>query len=380
MIVGVLGAGQLGRMLALSGIPMGMQFRFLSTSPDACAADVGELVVGSAFDDEAAIGQVARGGGGCDVVTYEFENIPARAIEIAARYAPVYPGALALTLAQDRVDEKNFFRSIGEGDIATPDFRAVSSRNELDAAASALGYPFVLKTRRFGYDGKGQRIIKSSEELDGAWGALGAHPGGLIAEQFVRFARELSVLGVRGRDGGTAVYPITENVHEGGILRTSIAPAPDLTPELRDRARDIVIRAMHEMDYIGVLAIELFEVVGEGERTLLVNEMACRVHNSGHWTMDASITSQFENHLRAVTGLPLGDTGMRPGVTHAGMVNLISDHPPLARLLGQDRQRVHLYGKAPKPGRKLGHLNFPTGDEEALRESMSRAETLIRRA
>lgn len=373
MIVGVLGAGQLGRMLALAGVPMGMKFRFLSTTPDACAGDVGHVVVGSSFEDEAAIGQVARGGGGCDVVTYEFENIPARAIEIAARFAPVYPGALALTLAQDRVQEKSFFRSLN---VPTPDFHVVSSRTELQAAADSLGFPFILKTRRFGYDGKGQRRIGAPADLDAAWDALGAHPAGLIAERFIAFDRELSVIGVRGRDGSTGVYPITQNVHDAGILRTSVAPAPNLTPELAERAHDIVISAMHELDYVGVLAIELFQRGDE----LLVNEMACRVHNSGHWTIDASITSQFENHLRAVAGLPLGDTSMRPGVTRAGMVNLISDHPPISRLLALHDARLHLYGKAPKPGRKLGHINFAAGDEEALRESMSQAEALIRRA
>ncbi len=370
MIVAVLGAGQLGRMLALAGVPLGMKFRFLSTSPGACAGDVGEVVVGPRFDDEDSIKRLVKGE--ADIVTYEFENIPARAIEVAARYAPVLPGALALTLAQDRVDEKTFFRSI---DIGTPDFHAVATRHDLDAAADAIGCPFVLKTRRFGYDGKGQRVIKSRDELDSAWEALGAHEGGLIAERFIRFDRELSVIGVRSSRGETAVYPITQNVHRGGILHNSIAPAPGLPGALAERANEIVTRAMHEMDYAGVLAIELFEVGGD----LLVNEMAPRVHNSGHWTIDGAQTSQFENHLRAITGLPLGPTSMRPGITHAGMLNLVGDHPPVSKLLTVPGARVHLYGKASKPGRKVGHLNFGAASESAVRASMEAAGTMLPR-
>ncbi len=368
MIIGVLGAGQLGRMLALAGLPLGMRFRFFSTTADACARDVGEVVVGSSWEDESALERFALG---VEVVTYEFENVPVGAVEIVSRHAPVLPSARALALAQDRVEEKSFFRSLGVG---TPEFSAVSTRAELDAAALELGYPFVLKTRRMGYDGKGQRVVRGATELDAAWGALGSGAAGLIAEAFVKFARELSVIGVRGRDGETAVYPVTENVHREGILRSSVAPAPGLSDAAEKSARAIVTGAMEALGYVGVLAVELFEVNGG----LLVNEMACRVHNSGHWTMDGAETSQFENHLRAVAGLPLGGVGMRPGVARAGMVNLIGDHPALGAMLGVEGARVHLYGKEPKPGRKVGHVNFAAGDDAALRAAMGAMERLIR--
>lgn len=371
MIVGVLGAGQLGRMLGLAGLPMGIKFRFLSDSPGACAGEVGELIVAgqAGFEDEAAIERLASG---ADVITYEFENVPARAVEIASRFTPVHPPGRALELAQDRVEEKSFFRSLG---VATPEFRAVSARADLDDAASMLGYPFVLKTRRMGYDGKGQRVVKSVGDLDAAWSALGAHPSGLIAERFVKFDRELSVIGVRGRDGALAVYPLTENVHRDGILHASVAPAPNLTRGLRDEAERIIAGAMETLGYVGVLAVELFQA---GDR-LMVNEMACRVHNSGHWTMDGAETSQFENHLRAVCGLPLGSAAMRPGVVRAGMVNMVGSVPPLSDLLSLAEPRVHLYGKPPKPGRKVGHVNFAVGSDEALRAAMAGAERMIRR-
>ncbi len=315
-------------MLALAGIPLGLRFRFLDPSPDACAGDVGELLAG-AYDDETLLDRLADGAA---VVTYEFENVPVA----AARRLGALPDARALEQAQDRLREKELFRRLG---IPTARFGSLEQ----------TGVPALVKTRRLGYDGKGQRVAEKVEPL----------AADELAEEIVPFARELSLVAARGRDGAIAFYPLTENVHRDGILRLSRVPAAD-APE--DAARDYATRLLEELDYVGVLALELFEVDG----SLLANELAPRVHNSGHWTIDAACTSQFENHLRAVLGLPLGST---EPTTPAAMVNLVGAAPPLAELLALPRARVHLYGKEPRPGRKLGHVTLLDPDEATLAEA-----------
>lgn len=345
-LVAVVGGGQLGRMLALAGIPLGLRFRFLEPSPDAPAHRVGE-VIQAPYDDWDGLDRLAAG---AQVVTYEFENVPVEAARRLSGSAPVHPAPAALAMAQDRLTEKEAFRNL---DIETAPFLPVDSREALEAAVGALGYPAVLKTRRMGYDGKGQQVLSAEADLDSAWERLGGRP--LILEGFVPFDRELSILAVRGLGGEVAFYPLVENQHESGILVRSMAPAPAVTGSLQEAGQGIARRVLEHLDYVGVLAIELFQV---GDR-LLANEMAPRVHNSGHWTQDGAVTSQFENHLRAILGLPLGSTGVRG--EGAAMVNLLG-HPPLrSRILAVPGAHLHLYDKEPRPGRKVGHVNLVDG-------------------
>ena len=327
-LVACIGGGQLGRMLGLAGIPLGLDFRFLDPAPDAPAQAVGELVV-AAFDDELALRRLAKD---ADVVTYEFENVPAA----AARALGAVPDATALEQTQDRLDEKRLFRRLG---IPTPEFESPPT-------------PALAKTRRLGYDGKGQRLISSLDELR----------ADEIAEELVEFRRELSIVAVRSTTGETAFYPLTENTHRDGILRVSRAPAAD-APE--DEACRYATSLLDDLGYAGVLALELFETT---DGRLYANELAPRVHNSGHWTIEGARTSQFDNHLRAILGLPLGSTETPEPVA---MVNLIGGTPPLDTLLRIPGAHVHLYGKQPRPGRKLGHVTLVGAAVEALDSLLS---------
>jgi 5-(carboxyamino)imidazole ribonucleotide synthase len=361
MKVGILGGGQLGRMLALDGLPLGLEFRFLEPASDPPAGHLGDVVVG-AYDDPGAVDRFSPG---LDVVTYEFENVPVESAHRLEASLPVHPAPAALDMAQDRLAEKEGFRSLG---IGTAPFVPVSSLEDLRKAADELGFPSVLKTRRLGYDGKGQAVLRSPADLEPAWERIGGVP--LILEGFVAFDRELSIIGARGLDGSIEDYPLVQNHHEDGILRVSVAPAPDLNPELQDQA-DSIMRAVFEaLGYVGVLAIELFQV---GDR-LLANEMAPRVHNSGHWTQDGAETSQFENHLRAVTGMPLGSARARG---HSTMVNLLGSLPDLDRVLTLPGVHLHLYGKSPRPGRKLGHVNVVGEDPVAVAETVRQLKELL---
>jgi 5-(carboxyamino)imidazole ribonucleotide synthase len=358
MKVGILGGGQLGRMLALEGYRLGLRFRFLDPSPDGPASGLGEIVV-APYDDADALPVFSRG---LDVATYEFENVPVTTARALDARVPVLPPPGALQVAQDRVTEKQAFETLG---IPTATFVPVDHREELDAAAARVGLPAVLKTRRWGYDGKGQIVLRSHAEIPQAWEKLGGRP--LILERLVRFARELSVIGVRGKDGVAAFYPLMENEHRNGILHQTIAPAPVVSEPLQRKAERYLGELMERLEYVGVLALELFQ---EGDE-LLANEMAPRVHNSGHWTLDGAACSQFENHLRAICGLPLGSTA---ALGYAGMVNLVGVVPPVERLLAIPGARLHLYDKAPRPRRKLGHVNVLAEDPAALRESLERIE------
>ncbi|HZP81272.1 MAG TPA: 5-(carboxyamino)imidazole ribonucleotide synthase [Chthonomonadaceae bacterium] len=360
MRVGVLGGGQLGRMLALAGYPLGLHFRFLDPAPASPAGQMAECLP-AAFDDAEAL---ARFADGLEVVTYEFENVPAPSVRDLARRVPVSPPPEALETAQDRLSEKTLFQRLG---IPVPPFAPVETQADLEQALARIGLPAVLKTRRFGYDGKGQRALRAAEEASAAWEALGGK--GLIVEGFVDFEREVSILAVRGRDGATAFYPLVENHHAGGILRLSLAPAPALTPELQARAQDYAARVLDALNYVGVLAIEFFQQGGQ----LYANEMAPRVHNSGHWTIEGAETSQFENHLRAVLGLPLGST---QAIGYSAMINLIGTTPEPAAILALPQAHLHLYGKSPRPGRKLGHITLRADDRATVETQLARLRAL----
>ena len=350
--VAVLGGGQLGRMLGLAGIPLGVEFRFLDPTPDAPAGAVGHLVTGG-LSDEAALAETARG---AHVVTYEWEGVPATAAHFLARRVPVRPGAASLEASQDRLVEKETFRSVG---IPTVEFATVGSREELALAIAEVGLPAVLKTRRGGYDGKGQSVLRSVGDVDGGWSELGGSP--LILEGFVPFARELSIIAVRGLDDDVACWPVVENVHRDGILRVTRAPAPGLDDALQARAGELARLLLDRLDHVGVLAIELFERDGE----LLANEFAPRVQNSGHWTIEGAETSQFENHVRAVLGWPLGATNARGP---CAMLNCIGTMPDREAVLAIPGAHFHDYGKAPRPGRKLGHVTITAPHPAALTE------------
>jgi 5-(carboxyamino)imidazole ribonucleotide synthase len=361
--IGILGGGQLGYMLALAGYPLGLHFRFLDPSPEAPVGRIAQRVTAD-YTDQAALEKFSSG---LELVTYEFENVPVEAAHFLAERVPVYPPPAALEAAQDRLAEKNLFRKLG---VTTAEFAAVSSSAELDAALKTLGLPAVLKTSRMGYDGKGQWILRTAQDVAKAKSEL--PPVKLILERFVPFTRELSVLAVRSRNGETAIYPLVENHHRSGILRLSIAPAPRLDPPIQRAAENVAHRVLESLKYVGVLAIEFFEYQGE----LLANEMAPRVHNSGHWTIEGAITSQFENHLRAVLGLPLGSTGL---TGHCAMLNLIGDIPESAEVLAVPDAHLHLYGKSPRPGRKLGHVTLRAASPERLALRLSELPAFFHR-
>jgi 5-(carboxyamino)imidazole ribonucleotide synthase len=351
MKIGILGGGQLGRMIALAAYPLGVETRLFDPVPDSCGGQVTTLHVGR-YDDPEALKRFADG---LDAITYEFENVPVDAANRLMSHTPVYPPPQSLEVAQDRLIEKRYFRDYG---VPTPDFAPIESESDLREFAAHAGLPLVLKTRRMGYDGKGQVVVRAEDDFEASVSELGG--AGLIAEAFVRFEREVSILAVRARDGAIAFYPLVENRHREGILRISRAPAPEIDPELQTTAERYASDVLTALDYVGVLAIEFF--VDNGR--LLANEMAPRVHNSGHWTIEGAETSQFENHLRAVAGLPLGSTAARG---HSIMLNLIGTTPTTRAILTADSAHLHLYGKAPRAGRKLGHITL-RGDESSLLE------------
>jgi 5-(carboxyamino)imidazole ribonucleotide synthase len=351
-------------MLALAGYPLGMRFRFLDPAPGSPAGQIGEQIV-APYDDPAALAEFARG---LNVATFEFENVPWAAAHWLTDHVPTFPPPRALEIGQDRLAEKTLFQKVG---LEVHRFAPAESPQQLVAAIDAIGAPVVIKTMRGGYDGKGQALIRTPEEVRAAaqvWADLGGVP--LLVEKFVPFDRELSILGVRSRDGHVAAYPLVQNVHAAGILRMSTAPAPHVTQELQRRAEGYVHAVMQELSYVGVLAIEFFEVGGE----LLANEMAPRVHNSGHWTIEGAATSQFENHLRAIAGLPLGGTACRG---YSVMLNLIGGMPDPACILEIPGTHVHLYGKSARPGRKIGHVTIVDDDPNYAAESAARVQQVI---
>jgi len=379
--IGILGGGQLGYMLALAGYPLGLHFRFLDPSPEAPVGRIATRITAQ-FTDRSALKKFAAG---LELVTYEFENVPVETARFLAERVPVLPPPAALEAAQDRLNEKRLFQKLG---IATTEFAAVAGRDGLDGAVQQIGLPAILKTCRMGYDGKGQWILRNAEDIDAAKSELsaaktpaagkrkGAEPSQqnapFLLERLVPFTRELSVLAVRGRTGETAVYPLVENHHRAGILRLSLAPAPQLDRAIQHAAEDAARRVFDALQYVGVLAIELFEHEGR----LLANEMAPRVHNSGHWTIEGAVTSQFENHLRAVVGLPLGSTH---AIGCSAMLNLIGEVPDSAEVLAIRDAHLHLYGKSARAGRKLGHVTLRASSPEQLASRLAELPTYFHR-
>jgi 5-(carboxyamino)imidazole ribonucleotide synthase len=350
--IGVIGAGQLGQMLGYAGQSLGLEFVFLDPADKPPAATVGP-VLKYAFDSDEGLKKLASE---TDVITYEFENVPVAALAKLSPDTVVYPPAEALEHAQDRVAEKSLFGSL---DIPVAPYRAVDTVDDLRKAADALGLPIVLKTRRLGYDGKGQIIVRDAADIENAVAELGG--SALVAEQWVPFDREVSAIGARNVSGDIAVYPLTENEHRNGILSVSRAPA--VAGALGETATAYLTRLLNRLDYVGVLALELFVV---GDR-LLANEFAPRVHNSGHWTIEGAETSQFENHLRAILDMRLGSTAMRGC---AGMLNLIGNLPADCDALRSGPWHLHDYGKDPRPGRKLGHATVVTEDPQARDQAL----------
>ncbi len=364
--VGILGGGQLARMMALAGAPLGLRFLVMDTAADACAGQFAPLLVGD-YRDESALAEFASK---VDVATFDFENVPAESAEWLASRVPVFPNPRALAVAQDRLVEKSLFRELG---IPVGAFADVGSLDALRSEVDRLGGACILKTRRLGYDGKGQFRIKSPADVDAAWQALGAQAGtvGLIVEAFIPFERELSVVAVRGRDGEFRTWPLTENWHVDGVLSASLAPA-QVDAVLAEAAYAHARRLAESLDYVGVFALELFYRDGE----LLANEMAPRVHNSGHWTIEGAETSQFQNHLRAVLGLPLGETRT---LGHACMLNWIGEMPDAASVLQEAGGHWHDYGKEPRAGRKVGHATLRADDAAALAHALARVGVALGR-
>lgn len=343
--LGILGGGQLGRMLSQAASRLGFDVVILDPEENCPAARVSQGQIVAAYDDATALtvlGRVAK------AVTFEFENVPAASVErLVEGGASVSPGPRALAVAQDRVEEKTFLNGVG---AATVDFAPVDGLDDLVAGLERLGLPALLKTRREGYDGKGQIWIRAVSEAADAWHAIGQRPA--VLEARADFVRELSVIAARGRDGSMAVYPLGENVHQGGVLKTTLAPAA-VDPATGRRAREIAEAILNGLDYVGVLGVELFDL---GDGRLLVNEIAPRVHNTGHWTQDGCACDQFEQHIRAIAGWPLGPTAAHARVE---MTNLLGDEVEQWRTLAAEPDaRLHLYGKAEaRPGRKMGHVN-----------------------
>jgi 5-(carboxyamino)imidazole ribonucleotide synthase len=357
--VGIVGAGQLGRMMALAAYPLGLRCLFLDKSPDAPGAQVAPILVGE-LEDPQRLRELAERS---DVVTFDWENIAGAALDPLKKLTEIRPPVAALTASQDRLHEKALFTRLK---IPVAAHSAVDTKADLDSATRQLGVPGVLKTRRLGYDGKGQFVVRSREDIADAWTLMGAP--GLIYEKFQAFSREISIIGARSASGKIVYYPLSTNTHGDGVLRFGIAPF--VNPSLERSAKRYLKKVMEALDYVGVLTIEFFVVKGR----LIANEMAPRVHNSGHWTIDGSVTSQFENHMRAICDLPLGSTR---ALGHTAMVNFLGKMPDIERLLRIDGLAFHDYGKEPRPGRKLGHCTIVRATPTERNQALARALALV---
>lgn len=362
--IGVLGAGQLGRMLAIAGYPLGQKFGFYGTSDDEPSAMLGHMYKQS--DDTGSLTQLVEF---ADVITYESENTSIEQVREIAKHTPVYPAEKSLYMSQHRGREKGLFTHLG---IPCAPYRIIESLDALRRAVKELGLPAVLKTTTEGYDGKGQFVIKETEQVDQAWSEIGDRE--LVLEGFVNFHRELSMVAVRNEHNEHVYYPLVQNVHHDGILRYTIAPAREVSAEVQQQAEAYMQSLLDELDHVGVLTLELFET----DQGLVANEMAPRVHNSGHWTIEGAYTSQFENHVRAITGMPLGDTSPRQPL--AAMINIIGETGPVDKVLAMPNAFLHLYDKEERVDRKLGHINVLAVDEDSLYKDIQTLSAFLPKA
>lgn len=346
--IGIFGGGQLGRMLAQAALPLGLHCSFYEAGTDCPSAALGQVIDSTQPD---SLMQFVRS---ADVFSLEFENTPLADADALTAHKALYPPRQALAIAQNRLSEKALFDELS---IPVAAYSAIHTLVDLQQAAIRQGLPLVVKTATGGYDGKGQFVVRETAQIEQAWAELGqAAP--LVAESFVQFEREVSIIAVRAQDGEVRTWPLAENHHHQGILSHSIVPAPQ-SENLLPVAQDYITRLLNHLNYVGVLTLELF-VTKQG---LLANEMAPRVHNSGHWSIEGAVCSQFENHMRAVAGLPLGSTELiKPTV----MVNIIGQHPDRAEILALNGVHLHLYGKTERPGRKLGHITIMPADSSQL--------------
>lgn len=346
--VGIFGGGQLGRMLAQAALPLGIQCTFYEATQDCPAAALGKVI------DQSQPDSLQQFANSADVFSLEFENTPLADVDVLTQQHTLYPPRQALATAQNRLLEKALFDAL---DIPVAPYSAIHSLQDLQQAASTQGLPLVVKTATGGYDGKGQFVVREAAQIEQAWQELGrAAP--LVAESFVTFNREVSIIAVRGQDGEVRSWPLAENHHHHGILSHSIVPAPQ-SENLLPVAQDYITRLLNHLQYVGVLTLELFVT----EQGLLANEMAPRVHNSGHWSIEGAVCSQFENHMRAVAGLPLGSTAM---VKPCVMINIIGKHPQSSAVLALEGAHLHVYGKTERAGRKLGHITLVPADSATL--------------
>lgn len=355
--IAIFGGGQLGLMLANAARPLGIRSVFLEDAPNCPAALAGEVMTNADYDKFA---------NACDTFTLEFENTPLSSAQGIESHAKLYPPSQALFIAQDRLNEKNLFNELG---ITTVPFLAVNSQDELNAACEKLGLPLVLKTTRGGYDGKGQFVVRTQDDIKAAWAELGdaTKSAPLIAEGFINFSREVSLIAVRAQDGDIRYYPLVENTHHNGILAKTVAPAPS-AEHLNEQAQSSIKKLLEHLNYVGVMTLELF-VTDSG---LIANEIAPRVHNSGHWSIEGAVCSQFENHMRAVAGLPLGSTDIiKPSV----MLNIIGKYPNLQDVLAIDGVHFHHYHKDERDGRKIGHITIMCDE---LEETVLKVEQLLK--
>ena len=358
MKVGILGAGQLGRMLALAGIPMNVEFVLFDPAKDACGQSLGEFI-NAPFDDQTRLQELADK---VDVVTVEFEHISVESLQWLSQRVPVYPPPAAVATAQDRLLEKQMFAKLG---IPTANYKAIDQEQAFIDYCSSSNQPMIAKSRHAGYDGKGQARINGGTDLNTTWKALAGVP--LIVEDMIEFDREVSIIAVRDKNGATVFYPLCENIHANGILHCTKVRLND---PMQQQAEDYSQRVMDELDYVGVLTFEYFHC---GDQ-LMANEFAPRVHNSGHWSIEGADASQFENHVRAISGMPLGSTETR-GPT--AMVNLIGEMPPRDTVLSVEGAHWHDYGKQPRAGRKLGHITLHANNQQQFDERLAKLEKLL---
>ncbi len=358
--VGIVGSGQLGRMMALAGTPLDVEFVFFDEAQDSPCSQLGRTIQPSS--DNALKDFISS----VDVVTYESENTSLELVREINQQKPVYPAELSLSKSQHRLTEKAQFNELG---IDTAKFKRVTTKQDLIDATTELGFPIVVKTTTMGYDGKGQAVVKGAADIDAAWEQLGNSE--LIAESFVNFSRELSVIAARGINGDIQIYPIAENGHQDGILRVSRVPVKDLCSKKEQQAKDFITLLLNHLDHVGVLTLELFDC----EDGLVANEMAPRVHNSGHWSIEGSYCSQFENHVRAICGMPLGNPRAKQAAS--AMINIIGKHGDRNCVLSNPNAHLHLYGKSERPNRKLGHINVFANTQSEVEDSLVKLADFI---